>query len=312
MRKAALFFILIIILPTLSVPLGKSGEETFSGVKDDFYFASGSENDIFAIDMEGNVWHWNGAWWWQVTSGRLIEKRICALSTSEIYGLSRNVNGIFEIVKWNGEEWAVLTFNGAVKDDFYFISEKEIYVIGQNNQVYLWDGKNWTKITSGEVAVFDHIQVVSPNLIYGIGSQKQIIKWDGEKWTPVTSVDSVSDFFDVKGEKEIYAVGTQKDVRLWNGNVWHTFPIEPSILRRIYVNSPSEIFALGSDRIIWQWNGEKWVRVTTLATINYNEASSEVNSTPAYSQNNSTLYRCLLYTSPSPRDGLLSRMPSSA
>ena len=25
-----------------------------------------------------------------------------------------------------------------------------------------------------------------------------------------------------------------------------------------------------------------------------------------------TTYRCLLYTSPSPRDGLLSRMPSSA
>ena len=28
--------------------------------------------------------------------------------------------------------------------------------------------------------------------------------------------------------------------------------------------------------------------------------------------NNSTLNACLLYTSPSPRDGLLSRMPSSA
>ena len=27
---------------------------------------------------------------------------------------------------------------------------------------------------------------------------------------------------------------------------------------------------------------------------------------------NYSLYRCLLYTSPSPRDGLLSRMPSSA
>ena len=30
------------------------------------------------------------------------------------------------------------------------------------------------------------------------------------------------------------------------------------------------------------------------------------------SQINTTFYTCLLYTSPSPRDGLLSRMPSSA
>ena len=33
---------------------------------------------------------------------------------------------------------------------------------------------------------------------------------------------------------------------------------------------------------------------------------------PAKSKKHSDLYTCLLYTSPSPRDGLLSRMPSSA
>ena len=32
----------------------------------------------------------------------------------------------------------------------------------------------------------------------------------------------------------------------------------------------------------------------------------------AVSKNGKYLYSCLLYTSPSPRDGLLSRMPSSA
>ena len=32
----------------------------------------------------------------------------------------------------------------------------------------------------------------------------------------------------------------------------------------------------------------------------------------AESQQRGDLYNCLLYTSPSPRDGLLSRMPSSA
>src|SRR5664279_2538714 len=37
-----------------------------------------------------------------------------------------------------------------------------------------------------------------------------------------------------------------------------------------------------------------------------------VNAPPDYQTGIALLYRCLLYTSPSPRDGLLSRMPSSA
>ena len=37
----------------------------------------------------------------------------------------------------------------------------------------------------------------------------------------------------------------------------------------------------------------------------YNESGTRLNSHPGISA-------CLLYTSPSPRDGLLSRMPSSA
>ena len=40
--------------------------------------------------------------------------------------------------------------------------------------------------------------------------------------------------------------------------------------------------------------------------------STEVGSTEAFKTTFSTCYGCLLYTSPSPRDGLLSRMPSSA
>lgn len=55
-------------------------EGTFFGVSDDFYFASGSENDVYAISGDGNVWYWNGAWWWRVTSGRIIEGRIFATS----------------------------------------------------------------------------------------------------------------------------------------------------------------------------------------------------------------------------------------
>ena len=42
-------------------------------------------------------------------------------------------------------------------------------------------------------------------------------------------------------------------------------------------------------------------------------SAREVKTRPGYTaQELNELYCCLLYTSPSPRDGLLSRMPSSA
>ena len=47
-------------------------------------------------------------------------------------------------------------------------------------------------------------------------------------------------------------------------------------------------------------------------TLNYGMDSQEVIKLPFQYGYGDQYYYCLLYTSPSPRDGLLSRMPSSA
>ena len=51
------------------------------------------------------------------------------------------------------------------------------------------------------------------------------------------------------------------------------------------------------------------IRETTDRDLDFNPASSEPSGDPPVGSPSDT---CLLYTSPSPRDGLLSRMPSSA
>ncbi len=248
-------------------------EGTFFGVSDDFYFASGSENDVYAIAGDGNVWYWNGAWWWRATSGRIIEGRIFATSPEDIYGLSRDSRGDFEVVRWNGESWGVLASNGSIRGDFYFVSESEIYAIGLNDQVVLWDGRGWVNLTAGQ-GIIDHIQVVSPSQIYGIGSRREIVKWDGLEWRPITTVGNVTDYFVLKSETEIYAINTEKKVCLWDGDSWGELQDGPSILRRVYVKSPTEVFGLGLDQLIWQWNGEKWVKTTDLIGGDSDEAGS--------------------------------------
>ena len=268
-----LIVIMLLSLAAISIPTSAEETSSFPGIKDDFFFGS-AENDIYAIANDGNVWHWNGAWWWQVTSGRFIEKRIHVESKNVIYGLSRDSYGHLEILKWNGEHWAVLTRNGAVKDDFWFISENEIYIIGENNQVYLWNGQEWRSITSGHLEIIEHIQVVSENQIYGISTQHELLKWNGADWVPIIVDGKILDFFVLKSETELYAINSDQTICLWNGNLWESISIGNSIIDRIYVNSPTEIYGLGSDQHIWQWNGEKWIKITDSTTINFNELGS--------------------------------------
>ena len=64
-----------------------------------------------------------------------------------------------------------------------------------------------------------------------------------------------------------------------------------------------------------QYNGTSWTELTTINTVRSGFGGSGTVTAAGYAGGEipvSPSNTCLLYTSPSPRDGLLSRMPSSA
>lgn len=239
---------------------------SFPGVVHDFFFASDSENNIYAVGSDGNIWHWNGAWWWRVTSGLEVQGRIHVESPNLIYGLAREADGSLEVFKWDGSSWRTITRNGGIMDDFDLVSENEIYAIGNDGQVHLWNGSFWSQVTSGQLSVKDHIRFLSLNQIYGIGTNGDVLKWDRTQWETLTTGLEIRDYFVLESEDKIYAVDTSQRVALWNGQTWSSLTPETSFKGRVVVNSPTEIFRLDPGKIIWQWNGEKWVQVTTLIT----------------------------------------------
>ena len=186
-------------------------------------------------------------------------------SPTQIYGLSKSVSGEFELLEWNGKNWNALTSNGDIIDDFYFVSDHEIYAIGKDNQVYLWNGFVWAGITSGSPGIKDHIQVVSRQEIYGVSKDEKLIKWNGLEWQPVIRNGAIQDYFIVKSTTEIYAIDDKQNIAFWNGTTWSEVVNGP-FSNRFYVISNSEIFGLGSDRKIWQWNGEQKVVVAELTS----------------------------------------------
>ena len=70
-------------------------------------------------------------------------------------------------------------------------------------------------------------------------------------------------------------------------------------------NGESIVFVKNNNRFQLKKN-KKWI--TPLERIYLNEKGQNA----VYSTKNNKVYVCLLYTSPSPRDATLSRMPSSA
>ena len=58
--------------------------------------------------------------------------------------------------------------------------------------------------------------------------------------------------------------------------------------------------------------GKAWILVDAATGTVILERNADLHLPPASLAKMMTTYLCLLYTSPSPRDGLLSRMPSSA
>ena len=63
-------------------------------------------------------------------------------------------------------------------------------------------------------------------------------------------------------------------------------------------------------------NGDKKLRIDGIQErvrgYGYTDDGKDINGYYLQTDNYTLYYNCLLYTSPSPRDGLLSRMPSSA
>ena len=73
-------------------------------------------------------------------------------------------------------------------------------------------------------------------------------------------------------------------------------------------NDTNHVFATRTDGTLWTWG------INDDGNLAHNDNDTPTRrSSPKQVGTDTTWYKvCLLYTSPSPRDGLLSRMPSSA
>ena len=216
---------------------------------------------------------------------------------------------------WNGSSWTEVNDMNTARGDggMFGVVPGSIAAGGYsgtlNTAVENWDGSSWTEIAELNTGRYYGCGIGTTNtagLIVGGSTPLATAaneSWNGSAWT------------------ELNDLNTARNRAGGSGT---------STAGLAYSGAP---FPKGNTE---SWDGTSWTEVADLATARYGVASSpsgtsslalasggytttqvatteEFTAPATFNQiQEGQLYFCLLYTSPSPRDGLLSRMPSSA
>ena len=158
----------------------------------------------------------------------------------------------------------------------------------------------WKQIRMPSAGDLNDVWIDSTNqMAYAVG--QGFFQFDGTAWVLLANPGEELDSLSGVSEKEIYAVGSSDGVWRFDGENWETLkePTIPSSLQynAVWASGPNDVWIVGTEGTIVRYQDSEFVTQDVSVP-----GSVELND----------IWGCLLYTSPSPRDATLSRMPSSA
>ncbi|MEW8692975.1 MAG: hypothetical protein AB2535_18210 [Candidatus Thiodiazotropha endolucinida] len=138
-----------------------------------------SENDLYVVGWEGEIWHYNGQDWQQKSSPtNLILNSVLCVNGGAVYAcgqcgvLLRNING----------HWEVIDHQETISDFWDMAWYKNKLYISTMESLYCYNGKTFEDIDFG----IDHPNTcyhlsVSDGLMWSIGSN-DILAFNGNEW----------------------------------------------------------------------------------------------------------------------------------
>ena len=175
---------------------------------------------------------------------------------------------------------------------FIFLIPKNL--VGQNEQ--------WVEFTNGANGLIFDLVYDSQGNLYATGEFTEIggvaanfiAMYDGVTWSPLgAGLNNRAEAIVIDSDDNVYVGGSFTSpgnyIAMWDGTSWSPLGNGTNRgIRGLTVDNNDNVYAVGvftsPGKRIAMWDGASWSALST----------------------------CLLYTSPSPRDATLSRMPSSA
>jgi hypothetical protein len=217
-------------------------------------WASGVNNVWIAFGGT-QLWHYDGPGSGSVPVPGINVRAVGGTASNDVWGAANEG----QIVHFDGTSWTPMTVTcGGVCQDWNAVwaySTDFAVAVGDNGQVGMWDGTQWTVVKDGTRHFFA-VSGSSPSNVWIGGQSGNGWQWTGLTWTELdlpTSRDIVGMW--VPSDQEGYAIAAGESYR-WNGAAWAALDI-PAMRQgkgdnRAVTGAGNDAFIVGS-RLFRGW-----------------------------------------------------------
>jgi len=142
-------------------------------------------------------------------------------------------------------------YQGLELDTVWGTSSSDVFTVGTYGTIIHYNGKSWSKMTSGTTDDLFGIWGSSPSDVYACGTNGIILHYDGKTWSQMAS-NSAAIFTYIWGSSssDIFAVATLGAIQHYDGKTWSSMTISIPVnwFLSVWGTSSSDVFAMGGRR----------------------------------------------------------------
>lgn len=179
-------------------------------------FAASATN-VFAIDLQGDIYRWNGIAWALSLSNSTDYQALHGSSATNVIAVGTNG----AISRWNGTAWSTMTSGTTQTLNAIWVESQTVaWAAGNNGTVLQLATNTWSTETTTSTQTLNGVWS-GDNVVYAVGANTEVLRRVGGTWARVT-VPSTELLYGVHGNSaaDVVIVGTNGTLLRWNGTAW--------------------------------------------------------------------------------------------
>jgi len=181
-----------------------------------------SATTVFAIDLQGDIYRWNGTTWTLSLSNSADFQALHGSSATNIIAVGTNGT----IARWNGTAWSTMTSGTTQTLNAVWVESQTVaWAAGNNGTVLQLATNSWSTETSTSTQTLNGVWS-GDNVVYAVGANTEVLRRVGSTWSRVT-VPSSELLYGVHGNSatDIVIVGSNGTLLRWNGTAWSVLSV---------------------------------------------------------------------------------------
>jgi hypothetical protein len=215
-----------------------------------------SGSDVFAVDYDGWIFHYNGSTWGSMGRDATYLSGIWGSSGSDVFAVGRNLRST--ILHYDGSIWSSMA--NPVSGTIAFLygiwgsSSSDVFAVGEGGTILHYDGNIWVPMESGTTNELRGVWGTSATNVFAVGANNTILHYNGTSWSLMSlSRDYPFYYLAVWGSSvtNVYLVALDGLISRYDGSTWSPeLFLTPNLTWSIWGSSETDIFIVRDGGLI--------------------------------------------------------------